>query len=236
MIKRVTIIALLCFLLSSLLIGWAWAQGDQEGQTQAQAQTQEDPAVQEPVKPNVIWGDYKYTLNSVAPSSDIDPQSVIMNWFTPDLYYANWDHANYVHLYISIDWLTNDRSLDYMPLQLILHNGCNSYILFGKGYRSQSYLWRGGSQYINDLGARYPDHVGDSVRLFFTFDTNGAKIDPYSAYVEVQGMLQVWDWQLPSILYTDEALVDHYWMRYGSSYYTLTPMASIPLTQILPAQ
>jgi hypothetical protein len=231
------IIALLCLLLSSLLIGWAWAQGEQGGTTKEQAQTQnEEPVVQEPEKPNVVWGDYKYSFLSAAPSSDIDPQSTIMNWFTPDLYYANWDHANYVHLYMSIDWLTNDRSLDYMPLQLILHNKGSSYLLFGKGYRSQSYLWRGGSQYVNDTGARYPDHLGGKVRLFYTFDTNGARIDPFSAYVEVQGMLQVWDWQLPSILYNYEAMADHYWYRNGSSYYTYTPLANIPLSQILPAQ
>lgn len=243
--KRLTIIALLCFLLSSLLIGWAWAQGDQEGQATGQAQTQEETVVQEVSKPFVDWGDYRYTFNSIAPSSDLDPQSVIMNWFTPDLYNANWESANYVHLYIDIGWMNNDRSLDYMPVRLVLHNGGSSYILFGKGSKNQSYLWRGGNQYENDLGARYPDHQGNHVRLFFTFDTNGARIDPYSTYVEVQGMLQVWDWGEESILYVDNnidkwtqdgKLDDHGWVRFGSSYYTYTPLGEIPLTRILPSQ
>jgi hypothetical protein len=30
--KRIAIIALLCFLMTGLLVGWAWAQGDEEGQ------------------------------------------------------------------------------------------------------------------------------------------------------------------------------------------------------------
>jgi len=242
--KRLIIIALLCFLLSSLLIGWAWAQGDQQGdQPQEQAQTQqttpagEEPAtVQEPAKPNVIWGDYRYTFNGIAPSSDLDPQSVIMNWFTPEPYNANWQHANYVHLYITVEWVTNDRSLDYMPVQLVLHSGGRSYILFGKGCSNSSYLWRRGNHYKNDLGARYPDYVGGKVKLFFTFDTNGAAIDPYSAYVEVKGMLEVWDWSQDSIPYTDEAIRDHYWYRLGSTYFTYTPITNIPLAQILPAQ
>jgi hypothetical protein len=238
--KRIMLITLLCFLMSGLLVGWAWAQGDGESQTPVATQTgettAEEQAAQGPVKPNVTWGDYKYTFNSIAPSSDLDPQSVIMNWFTPDLYNANWSAANYVHLYINIDWLTNDRSLDYMPLQLVLHSGGGSFILFGKGCSNSSYLWRRGNHYENDLGARYPDHVGDDARLFFTFDTNGAHIDPYSAYVEVKGMLEVWDWDMNSTLYTDEASYFHHWYRTGSTYFTYTHLANIPLTEILPAQ
>ena len=87
-----------------------------------------------------------------------------------------------MHLNITIDWLNNDRSLDYMPLQLVLHSGGRSFILFGKANRSQSYLWRCGNHYGNDVGARYPDHVGDDARVIFTFDTNGAAIDMSSAY------------------------------------------------------
>ena len=238
--KRILLIALLCLLLSSLLVGWAWAQEGEGGQpsegTQSGEAAGEEIAVQVPPKPSVIWGDYQYTFKGIAPSSDLDPQSAIINWFTPDLYYANWDHANYVHLYITIDWLTNDRSLDYMPLQLVLHSGGRSFILFGKGCSNSSYLWRRGNHYVNDLGARYPDHVGDDARVIFTFDTNGAAIDPYSAYVEVKGMLEVWDWDKGSKLYVDEALAEHYWYRYGSSYFTYTHLANIPLTEILPQQ
>jgi hypothetical protein len=240
--KRLVLIVLLCFLLSSLLVGWVWAQGEQEDQTQveAEAETEEAP-VEEPAKPYRDWGDYRYTFNSIAPSSDLDPQSVIINWFSPSLYYANWERANYVHLYITVEWLNNDRSLDYMPLQLVLHSGGRTFILFGKGCSNQSYLWRGGSQYPNDLGARYPDYIGGNTRLFFTFDTNGARIDPNSAYVEVQGMLQVWDWSRNSQLYVTKNLSDvgqgmHGWVRFGSSYFTYTPLGNIPLTEILPSQ
>ncbi len=232
--KRVVIIAFLCFLMSGLLVGWAWAQEGEEVQQPAEETTEE--VVEEPVKPSVMWGDYQYTFTGVAPSADVDPQSVIINWFSPDLYYANWQHANYVHLRITVDWLNNDRSLDYMPLQLVLHSGGRSFILYGKGCSNSSYLWRRGNHYTNDLGARYPDHVGDDAKVLFTFDTNGANIDPYSAYIEVKGMLEVWDWDKDSILYTDEASYFHGWYRYGSSYFTYTPIRNIPLTEILPPQ
>lgn len=235
--KRIVIIAFLCFLMSGLLVGWAWAQEGEEGQQPGETQaTTEEVVVEEPAKPSESWGDYGYTFTGVAPSSDVDPQSVIINWFSPDLYYANWEHANYVHLRITIDWLTNDRSLDYMPLQLVLHSGGRSFILYGKGCSNSSYLWRRGSHYTNDLGARYPDHVGDDAKVIFTFDTNGAAIDPYSAYIEVQGMLEMWNWGLDSILYTYEAGDKHYWARKGSSYFTYTHIRNIPLTEILPAQ
>ena len=235
--KRVVLIALLCFLMSSLLVGWAWAQGDGGDQaTGEDPAASEETAVQEPEKPNVTWGDYKYTFKAVGPSSDLDPQSVIMNWFTPDIYNANWSAANYVHLNITINWLTNDRSLDYMPVQLVLHSGGRSFILFGKNGSSQSYLWRRGNHYGNDLGARYPDHVGDDARVIFTFDTNGAAIDINSAYVEVRGILEVWNWSSESILYYDEAMAEHFWGRLGSSYFTYTHLANINLRDILPQQ
>ena len=230
--KRIVLIALLCFLMSGLLVGWAWAQEDQT--TGEEETATEEVVVQEPVKPNILWGDYKYTFKAVGPSSDLDPQSVIMNWFTPDIYNANWSAANYVHLNITIDWLANERSLDYMPLQLILHSGNRSFILFGKAGASQSYLWRRGNHYGNDVGARYPDHVGDNARVIFTFDTNGAAIDPYSAYIEVKGMLEVWNWNENSQLYYTEAMADHYWGRLGSSYFTYTHLVNIPLSEILP--
>jgi hypothetical protein len=232
--KRILLIALLCFLMSGLLIGWAWAQGEETQTTEGEQTTTEEVVVEEPVKPNILWGDYKYTFTAVGPSSDLDPQSVIMNWFTPDIYNANWSSANYVHLNITIDWLANERSLDYMPLQLVLHSGSRSFILFGKANSSQSYLWRRGNHYGNDVGARYPDHVGDDARVIFTFDTNGAAIDMSSAYIEVRGMLEVWNWDEDSVLYYDQAMANHYWGRFGSSYFTYTHLVNIPLMDILP--
>jgi hypothetical protein len=235
--KRIVLIALLCFLLSGLLIGWAWAQGSGEGQEPEGEQAEaEELVVEEPVKPSVMWGDYIYTFRAVGPSADLDPQSVIINWFSPSIYNANWSAANYVHLNMTVDWVTNDRPLDYMPLQLILHSGGRSFILFGKAGSSESYLWRRGNHYGNDVGARYPNHVGDDARLFFTFHTRGAAIDPHSAYIEVRGMLEVWDWNKRSKLYVDRASADHYWYRYGSSYFTYTHLADIPLRDILPEQ
>lgn len=235
--KRVLLIALLCFLMSSLLIGWAWAQEDGETQPVEETETTaEEVVVEEPAKPYVDWGDYRYIFKAVGPSSDIDPQSVIMNWFTPDILNANWSSANYVHLNITIEWWNNDRSLDYMPLQLVLHSGGSSFILFGKANSSQSYLWRRGNHYENDIGARYPDHVGDDARVIFTFDTNGAAIDKFSAYIEVKGILEVWNWGAESILYFDEARDFHYWGRPGSSYFTYTHLRDIPLMEILPLE
>ncbi|MDY6794091.1 MAG: hypothetical protein SWK76_02235 [Actinomycetota bacterium] len=240
--EKLTFIALLCFLLSTLLIGLAVAQENQEGEQateEGQAMEVVEEEVEEPLGPQVDWGDYRYTFTAVGPSSDLDPQSVLMNWFTPDLYKANWSGANYVHLYINIDWLNNDRSLDYMPLQLVLVNGGSRYILFGKGCSNASYIWRRGNHYVNDLGCRYPDHVGGDAKIFFTFDTNGAAIDPNSAYIEVQGMLEVWDWDLNSKLYTTHQNNQGYfqdlrWGRNGSSYFTYTHLANIPLSEILP--
>ena len=232
--KRLMMIALLCFLLTSSLVGLAWAQGDEAG-TEAEAEqvaaTEQIPEA--PAKPSVMWGDYRYTFTAVGPSSDIDPQSVLKNWFTPSLHNATWQASNYVHLYITIEWMTNDRSLDYMPLQLVLVSGGRRYILFGKNGAGQSYIWRRGNHYKNDVGCRYPDHVGDDAKIIFTFDTNGAAIDPNSAYIEVHGLLDIWNWGLESQLYYDKALEEHYWGRLGSSYFTSTKLADIPLAQIL---
>ncbi len=237
MMKRTALICLLCFLLSGLLVGWAWAQGGEGTPTTADTavgEISEEATFEEPTMPYRDWGDYRYIFTGVAPSADLDPQSVIMNWFTPDLYNANWSHANYVHLRVTVQWHHNERSLDYMPLQLILHSGGRSFILFGKNNATQSYLWRRGNHYGNDVGARYPDHVGDDAKVIFTFDTNGAAIDPYNSYIEVRGILEVWDWESRSKLYVDKALEDHYWYRYGSSYFTYTPLGSIPLAELLP--
>ena len=235
--RKIALIALLSLLLVALLMGWCWAQGEQTGQageTAQEGETAEVGAAQEPTKPHVTWGDYRYIFRNVDPSADLDPQSAIMNWYTPDPYNADWSKANYVHLNLTVEWLTNERPLDYMPLQLILHSGGRSFILFGKNNATQSYLWRRGNHYGNDVGARYPDHVGDDARVIFTFDTNGAAIDPYNSYIEVRGILEVWDWNSRSQLYVDEALGDHYWYRYGSSYFTYTPLGSIPLAELLP--
>jgi hypothetical protein len=236
--KRVAIIALLCCILSTGLIGLAWAQGGQEKQAQTTTQAQQPAA--EPQPPYVDWGDYRYIFTGIAPSSDLDPQSMIMNWFNPSLYDNNWDHANYVHLAITIQWWNNDRSLDFTPLQLILNSNGSRYILFGKGSSWQSYLWREGSHYRNDLGAPYPDHLHGESKIFFTFATHGAKIDPNTAYLEVQGMQEVWDWGENSQLYVNKNLPEfsgdeeyHGWTRPGSAYFTFTRLPNVPLTTIL---
>ncbi len=237
--KRITMIALLCLVLSSLLIGLAFAQGTQESQPATTSSDQQQPAP--PAKqPHVDWGDYRYIFTNVGPSSDLDPQSTIVNWFHPSLYDANWEHANYVHLAITIEWWNNDRPTDFMPLQLVLHSGGSSYILFGKGSTKKSYLWRGGSHDANDLGARYPDQLNGDTKLYFTFSTHGAKIDPATAYIEMQGMLEVWDWSQKSQLYVSKNLPQftgdttyHGWVRYGSSYFTFTPLPQVKLADIL---
>ncbi|OFW60047.1 MAG: hypothetical protein A2V52_06870 [Actinobacteria bacterium RBG_19FT_COMBO_54_7] len=237
--KRIVMIALLCLVLSGLLIGLAFAQGSQE--TQATATAEEPEPAAEAQKPYVDWGDYRYIFTNVGPSADIDPQSAIMNWFHPSIYDANWQEGtNYVHLAITIEWWNNDRPIDFMPVQLVLHDGNRSYILFGKGSSKKSYLWRRGSHDANDIGARYPDHLHGDAKVFFTFSTRGAKIDPATAYIEVTGMLEVWDWGEDSQLYVDKNLpqfdgdIEYQgWVRPGSSYFTFTPIRRIALTEIL---
>ena len=86
--RKTALIALLSLLMIALLMGWCWAQGNEGGQTGATEQsgeTAEEQEAQEPTKPHVTWGDYRYIFRNVDPSPDLDPQSVIMNWFTPDL-------------------------------------------------------------------------------------------------------------------------------------------------------
>lgn len=236
--KKLVFIGLLCAILVAMLMGWSWAQGNEVGEEAAGQEEEGGQEAQEPTKPHVTWGDYRYVFSDVVPSSDLDPQSIIMNCYSPRTYDAGWQGANYVHLYITVQWMTNDRPLDYMPLQLILHSGGRSYILFGKGSASSSYLWRRGNHYLNDTGAHYPDYTGGEAKLFFTFDTNGAAIDPSTSYIEVNGILEEWDWSEASRLYTYHENIYGYvtpmpWHRYGSSRFTYTHLADIPLSQIL---
>lgn len=76
------------------------------------------------------------------------------------------------------------------------------------------------------------------MRLVFTFDTNGAAIDPSTAYIEVNGLLETWDWSLPSKTYTYHHNIYGYsqdlgWARNGSTYFTATHLADIPLCQVM---
>ncbi len=237
--KRFLIITLLCFLLLAMLMGWSWAQeGEKAGETAKTGTGEEQEGPAEPTKPHVTWGDYRYIFRNAVPSSDVDPQSVMIDVLSPGAYNSAWSGANYVHLYLTVEWLTNDRPLDYMPLQLVLHSGGRSYILYGKGSSYSSYLWRRGNHDHHDLGARYPDRPGGSTRLIFTFDTNGAAIDPATSYIEVNGLLEVWDWGLPSKTYTYHVnpygyAQDPGWTRNGSGYFTTTHLADIPLSQIM---
>ncbi len=236
--KKVMVICLLCALLVAMLMGWSWAQGNEKGEKTTEKAEGVEQEVPEPTKPHVTWGDYRYVFDNVVPSTDLDPQSVIMDCCSPLTSEAGWQGANYVHLYITVQWMTNDRPLDYMPLQLVLHSGGRSYILFGKGSASGSYLWRRGNHYLNDTGAHYPDYMGGEAKLFFTFDTNGAAIDPSTSYIEVNGLLEVWDWSEASRLYTYHENIYGYvtplpWHRHGSSRFTSTHLADISLSQIL---
>ena len=113
-----------------------------------------------------------------------------------------------------------------MPLQLIIHTPGRAYHQFGKDCSNASFLWR---RYC-----RYPSIVGNSTDVIFTMDTNGAPIDPNTAWLEVNGVLEVWDWNLFS---WDNIVIDEdlqlVWERDGSTYNSITHLADIPLWEIL---
>jgi len=220
--KRYMLLATVMITAMVLLGGWTWAEGESTLQV-APAAAEAKPA--EPVKPTVTWGDYKYTFYAVEPSSDIDPQSVIMHWETPSPYDVNWSAANYCHFYIKIEWPENLRPWDYMPLQLIVHTPSRAYHQFGKDCSNASFLWR---RYC-----RYPSLIGNTTYVIFTMDTQGAPIDPNTAYLEVNGVLEVWDWNRASKLYYPSIERNLNWSRYGSTYESITHLADIPLWEIL---
>ncbi len=242
--KRTLIVAVICFIMLSVLVSWSWAQGEITSQPATTAAEKEKAGT---VFPSLTWGDYKYTFYAIEPSSDIDPQSVIMNWEVPSYSNINWDGANYCHLWIHIEWPENLRPWDYMPLQLIIHTPNGAYHQFGKDCSNSSFLWR---RYC-----RYPSIVGNSTDVIFTLDTQGASIDPNTAWLEVNGVLEVWDWNLFSkdnyveyvgsyivttidpvtgaVTETSQDAIFTAWQRDGSTYNSFTHLNDIPVWEIL---
>jgi hypothetical protein len=220
--KRTFIIAVICFIMLSVLVSWSWAQGEQTSQPST---TSTGQTTTKQVQPSLTWGDYKYTFYGVEPSSDIDPQSAIMHWETPSPYNVSWSGANYCHFWIHIEWPENLRPWDYMPLQLIIHTPNGVYHQFGKDCSNASFLWR---RYC-----RYPSIVGNTTDVIFTMDTQGASIDPNTAWLEVNGVLEVWNWSRYNSIYAPSAYTDIDWSRRGSTYDSITHLADIPIWEIL---
>jgi hypothetical protein len=224
--KRSLIVAVICMIMLCVLVSWSWAEGETTSQPAA---TSTEKAAAGPVKPSLTWGDYKYTFYAVEPSSDIDPQSVIMNWEIPSPYNISWDGANYLHFWIHIEWPENLRPWDYMPLQLIVHTPGAAYHQFGKDCSNSSFLWR--------RQARYPSIVGNSTDVIFTMDTQGAPIDPNTGYLTVNGVLEVWDWTMFSldnwVIGEAEDYLYTVWQRDGSTFNSITHLADIPLWEII---
>ncbi len=224
--KKSLMVAVISMMILCVLISWSWAEGEDTSQPAVVSAEKEDAG---PVKPSLTWGDYKYTFNAVEPSSDIDPQSVIMHWETPSPYNIDWNAANYLHFWIHIEWPENLRPWDYMPLQLIVHTPGSPYHQFGKDCSNSSFLWR--------RHARYPNIVGNSTDVIFTMDTQGAPISPDTGYLTVNGVLEVWDWRLPSrrnlVTYHQEEGFFVAWQRSGSTYNSITHLADIPLWEII---
>jgi hypothetical protein len=236
--KRIAFPVLLYFLLFCLLMGFTRAEGEQTGPTgEATGTGSEQVETQQPQKPSVTWGDYKYIFTSAEPSDDVDPQSILIYEHSPARGNSTWSGANYVHLYITIEWLQNSplsktasiddprityQYPDYMPLQIVLRSGSRSYILYGKNCSNSSYLWRS----VN----RYPSLVGGKAKVIFTIDTNGAAIDPNIAYLSISGMAEIFDIEKLGDLYAFENTKDY--GRSGTSYHTYTHLTDIPISQI----
>ncbi len=263
--KRPVIVVLLSISMIGALLGLTWASQSQQGEAPHPGTT---ASISAPQKPVVTWGDYKYTFTRVEPSADVDWESVLIDNRRPGLYSDNWSGANYVHFFITIEWMSNDHPIyeqtgttlwkycktnkshegiyhnnyvsptnyyqNYAPLQIVLHSGGRSYILYGKDCSNSSYLWRT----VN----RYPSVVGTKADIIFTIDTNGAAIDPTTAYITVSGMREEWSWSRYSSLndiyqiwedVLGNPVLTRIWHRYGSTYHSYTPLAYIPLTAIM---
>ncbi len=196
-----------------------------------------DAAVQPPaasgptVKPQVTWGDYRYTFTNVVPSDDLDPQSTIINDYRGLEGHSSFSSANFVHLYMTIEWPTNlnvEPPGSFTPLQLKLHTNAGTFWLFGKDCISDSFVWR--------PLVRYPSYPnGPATKIFFTFNTHGASIDCSTAYIEVIGLQQVVDMDLFDL--NNSWLRTHFeYQRSGTTLDTLTTMSSFlqPTLDILP--
>ncbi|MHB8780870.1 MAG: hypothetical protein ACYC55_05755 [Candidatus Geothermincolia bacterium] len=220
--RRLIVSIVLTLVLGLTFIGFAWAAGSAE---QADIQAQQQPQQPTPPPdPTVTWGDYKYTFTDIVPSDDLDPQSAIVNNYRGLAGHNTFSSANYVHLYMTIEWPTNERATQYMPLQLRLVSGGSAYRIFGRDYVVNSVAWR--------TVVRYPDYPGaPGVRIFCTFDTRGAAIDPATAYVEVVGLQEVWDDSLGSQLYS-LGRTHFEWSRRGSTRYTSTPLVNFTVAEI----
>lgn len=200
-----------------------------------------------PAKPCVTWGDYRYTLTNIVPSDDLDPQSTIINDYRGLQGHDTFNSANFVHLYITIEWPTNlniEPPGSFTPLQLKLHTGSGTFWLFGKDAVKDSFIWR--------PLVRYPSYSGGpATKVFFTFNTHGAAIDPARAYVEVVGLQQVvndslvdlnYSWQRTHFEYhrvgstavtgsftSPSMAIDP---NLGTTQYSSAPLVNVPISEI----
>jgi len=201
-----------------------------------------------PAGPSISWGDYKYTFTNIVPSDDLDPQSVIINDYRGLQGHDAFSSANFVHLYITIEWPTSSNIEppgSFTPLQLKLHTNCGTFWLFGKDAAKDSFIWRPLVRYPNYSG-------GPATKIFFTFNTRGAAIDPASAYVEVVGLQQVvnrsladlnYSWQRTHFEYRrvgSTAVTGNFTTpsmatdpNFGTTQYSSTPLLNIPISTII---
>ncbi len=223
MIKRAVVTGILFLAFMGTFIGLPLAS--RLPQVAAETQTAQETTTTT-AKPSVVWGDYKYTFTDIVPADDLDPQSFIMNNYRGLQGHDTFSSANYVHLYITIEWPTNtniEPPGSFTPLQLKLHTNCGTFWLFGKDCISDSFIWR--------PLVRYPAYSGGpATKIFFTFNTHGAAIDPATAYVEVIGLQQVVNMNLTDTNYA--------WARthfeYERSGHTATTNLTQPAFDLLP--